>query len=172
MSHGISFDHPSAAAGNLLKVFGLSVLAGMVMAAFGMFANAVGWMQKSGMVINAMMVLSPEQMQTILLPITGFSLHVLFSGGFGVAFFLGVIVYKYLKIPGNMLFLGVLFGIFIFIVNAGIMAPLMDLHPPFWEQSTVGAVSGLAARLIYGVATAVFLQKWVVWPEFVFPAKK
>ncbi len=167
MNHGISIDHPSAEWSNLMKVFGLSVLAGMVMAVFGLTFNMIGWMQKSGLVINAAMVLSPEQMDTILMPIVGALLHVMFSGVFGLVFFVGIIIWRYLNLPGSLLVLGLLYGAGVFVVNAGVMAPLLDIHPPFWQQSTAGMLSGLTARLIYGAGLGIFLGKWAAWPGFV-----
>ncbi|WP_041397013.1 DUF1440 domain-containing protein [Spirochaeta africana] len=167
MKHGIAIDHPAASVKNLAAVFGLSVAAGMVMAMFGMTFHLIGWMQKSGLVINASMVLPPELMRVPYIPIVGFIVHVLFSGTFGVVFFVGIIVWKRLNLPGSLLFLGLLYGIAIYVWNAGIMAPVMDIHPPFWQQDLADALSGFVARLVYGVGLAVFLSRWVQWPEFV-----
>lgn len=166
MSHGICIQSPAGKPKNLALVFGLSILAGMVMGAFGFAFHAVGWMQKSGMVINASMVLPPELMDTFWMPVAGMLVHMLFSGVFGVVFFIGIIFWKYVKLPGNVLVLSVLYGIGLYVVNAGIMAPVMDLHPPFWQMPFSGALSSFVARLIYSTAVAVFLLKWATWPDF------
>lgn len=166
MKHGISIDHETAEITNVIRMLAAGIAAGMIMGGFGFSFHLLGWMQKSGMVINASMVLPDHLMDTALMPVAGMTVHMIFSAVFAVVFYIGFIIYRYLALPGNIYLLGFLYGIALFIINAGIMAPVMDLHAPFWQMPAAGVMSSFAARLIYSMLTVLFLQKWVLFPEF------
>ncbi|GAB6089574.1 hypothetical protein [Spirochaeta dissipatitropha] len=166
MKHGISIDHETAKSGNILRMLSAGIAAGMIMGVFGFSFHILGWMQKSGMLINASMVLPSHLLDTALMPIAGMTVHMVFSAAFAVVFYIGFVVYRYLALPGNIYLLGFLYGIVLFIVNAGIIAPVMNLHAPFWQMPAAGVLSSFAARLIYSMLTVLFLRKWVLFPEF------
>ncbi len=132
------------------------IAAGMIMGAVGYTLHALGIMAVSGMKLNASMILPLELMDTGWVFAAGMLVHMGFSAFFALAFvFLADLLnYK------NYTVLGLLYGVIIFVVNAGIMAPLMGLHAPFWNMPLKGILSTLSVRLIYGGFLGYFAGRW------------
>ncbi len=132
------------------------IAAGMIMGAVGYTLHALGIMAVSGMRLNASMILSSELMDTNWVIAAGMLVHMGFSAFFALIFvFLADLLnYK------NYTVLGLLYGVIIFLVNAGIMAPLMDLHVPFWHMPLKGMLSTFSVRLIYGGFLGYFAGGW------------
>lgn len=133
------------------------IAAGMIMGAVGYTLHALGIMAVSGMRLNASMVLPAELMDTNWVFAAGMLVHVGFSSFFALIFVFLADLLKY----KNYTVLGLLYGVIIFLVNAGIMAPLMDLHAPFWHMPLKGMLSSFSVRLIYGGFLGYFAGRWV-----------
>ncbi|UNC92671.1 DUF1440 domain-containing protein [Candidatus Contubernalis alkaliaceticus] len=133
------------------------IAAGMIMGAVGYTLHALGIMTVSGMKLNASMILPSELMDTNWVIPAGMLVHMFFSTFFALIFVFLAELLKY----KNYTVLGFMYGVIIFVVNAGIMAPLMALHAPFWNMPIKGMLSTLSVRLIYGGFLGYYSGRWV-----------
>jgi len=133
------------------------IAAGMIMGGVGFTLHEVGLMPISGMELNASMILSPELMETPWVFPAGMLVHIGFSAFFALVFVFLAPLFHYRR---SVLW-GLVYGGAIFVINAGIMAPVMGLHGPFWQMSLNGLLSSLAARLVYGGFVGYFANRWI-----------
>ncbi|UNC92613.1 hypothetical protein HUE98_11180 [Candidatus Contubernalis alkalaceticus] len=131
------------------------VTAGIIMGIVSMLFYLVGVFDLNPLAVLSRLFLTEAVSVTMTGLLVGLIMHLLASAVLGVVF-----VYL-LKDKENVFYWGLTFGVVLYFINPGLLAPATGLLPPLWQSDLLNNIGALLVRVIFGGSLGYLVGIWL-----------